>query len=147
MSNALHLVVTTPSHGFHYPHIIEEETHASDFAISNSYRGQTQNNMCLECEEWAGWVPRPWELTRQPKWQPLPSSAFGYHVETWIHCFQMIQVFKRETGNFDFYVNFLNYKHWLQIPKNIYILWAKHNILAMQIQPAICQFVSSDAFT
>lgn len=34
-----------------------------------------------------------------------------------------------------------------QFQKNVYILWAKQNISASQIQPASCQFVSSDAYT
>lgn len=44
VSNVLHVIIITPSHGFYYPHMTEEEAHVSAFAISNSYRGQKHDS-------------------------------------------------------------------------------------------------------
>lgn len=95
-----------------------------------------------------GWVgTERWQFVPHPKGPATTQSGFGLPRGNVGPLLPALLTFKREIRNLDFYVKSPNYKHWLPIPKNVYILWAKQNISASQIQPASCQFVSSDAYT
>lgn len=95
------LIITTPSHGFHYPHITEEEVYALVFAISNSYGVQTHNN---KEEEWAGWEPWQWEFMPHLKGAASAQFSFWLPCENVVPLLPALPIFKRETGNLDFYV-------------------------------------------